>query len=247
MTAALHLAQIWRHPIKGIGAEPLDAVTLTAERPLPGDRAWAVLRAGGTATGDWQKCANFVRGAKAPGLMAIDATTTAQGIDLRHPAKAPITIDPKTDGARLIDWIADLWPADRPAPDALIRAPEQGMTDADFPSISVLSLASLRALSEAAGKPLDPRRFRGNLWLDGMAAWDEESWTGHRLALGGAVLEIVEPIWRCRATEADPETGERDTNTLDLLKTLRGDTTFGVYARVVTGGAVSVGDVAALL
>lgn len=245
---SLTLAQIWRHPIKGIGAEALSAVRLDPDRPLPGDRAWAVLRAGQSATGGWQRCATFLRGAHAPALMAVSATLTGDRIDLRHPDRAPLSIDPETDSARLVAWIGDLWPADAPAPDALVKAPEQGMSDADFASVSVLNLASLRALSDAVGHRLDPRRFRANLWIDGAPAWDEAGWIGRRLGLGGsAVLEIVEPIGRCRATEANPETGQRDTPVLDALDDLRGETVFGVYARVTRGGEVSVGDSVALL
>lgn len=241
------LAHIWRHPIKGVGAEALDSVCLATDGPLPGDRAWAVLRAGQSDTGEWQRCATFLRGASAPELMAIEATTTDGRLDLRHPKKPPLSIDPTHDGARLVAWLADLWPGDAPAPDALIAAPAQGMTDAPFPSVSVLNLASLRAVSDAAGQRLDPRRFRGNLWIDGVDAWDEAGWVGRRLAIGGAMLEIVEPIGRCRATEANPETGARDVPVLDLLEAAQGATEFGVYARVITGGEIAVGDSAAVL
>ncbi|MGB0660918.1 MAG: MOSC domain-containing protein [Mangrovicoccus sp.] len=243
----MQLAQIWRHPIKGIGAEALDATTLSENMPLPMDRAWAFLEEGQTDTGAWQACRNFLRGAKAPGLMAIEATLTGDRIDLRHPDRGPISIDPATDGAQLAEWLGDIWPAERPAPGALIKAPEQGMSDIPFPSISILSLSSLHAVSAAAGVALDPRRFRGNLWLDGADPWAEPQWIGKRLAVGGAVLEIVEPIGRCRATEANPETGHRDVAMLSLLKELTGDTKFGVYAKVIQAGEIAAGDPVAVL
>jgi uncharacterized protein YcbX len=59
-------SQIWRHPIKGIGAERLDHVGLKIDRPLPMDRAWAVLEQGGESGEGWRACRNFVRGAKGP-------------------------------------------------------------------------------------------------------------------------------------------------------------------------------------
>ncbi|MEM8554176.1 MAG: MOSC domain-containing protein [Pseudomonadota bacterium] len=245
MSASVGL--LWRYPIKGIGCEPLTSVTLTADRPFPGDRAWAVLRDGQTDTGEWQRCATFLRGASGPSLMAIMATTTQQGIDLRHPDKATLSFDPETEASKLLDWLGGIWPDDKSAPAGLVKSPPQGMSDVDYPSVSILSLASLAALGQAAGRTLDPRRFRGNLWLDGLAPWEEFEWIGRKIAVGSAVLEIVERNERCRATEANPDTGHRDTDVLGILEERWGHTDFGIYARVIQGGEVSLGDSAVLI
>jgi uncharacterized protein YcbX len=115
------------------------------------------------------------------------------------------------------------------------------MTDSDFPSASVLSLSSLDALSRAAGHAMDPRRFRGNLWIGGLEPWEEFDLIGRTLRVGEAELEVVDRIERCRATEADPDTGERDTNTLALLRDQWGHRDFGVIARVVRPGRIALG------
>ncbi|MHC9234648.1 MOSC domain-containing protein [Pseudooceanicola sp. 502str34] len=237
------LAAIWRHPVKGVGAEPLTRTGLEAARPLPGDRAWAILTGEAQATGDWMPCRNFSRGCYAPRLMAVTADSHDDGrITFRHPDQAPITLDPARDGGLLVEWIAPLYSDDRPAPRELVAAPAQGMTDADFPSVALLGRASLEALSAACGTALDERRFRGNLWIEGLEPFAEFDWVGRRLTLGGAELEVVERIGRCRATEANPETGTRDVNTLKALREHFGHTDFGVYARVIRGGEIALGD-----
>ena len=73
-----------------------------------------------------------------------------------------------------------------------------------------------------------------------MAPWEEFDWVGKTLAMGDARLEVVERIGRCRATEANPATGHRDANTLTTLEQGWGHTEFGVYARVITGGPISL-------
>lgn len=236
----VRLASLWRHPIKGIGCEPMDHAVLEPDRPVPGDRAWAVLRDGVAATGGWQHCSGFLRGANGPSLMAVTARTLDDGFELTHPDLPPLRFDPATEGARLVDWVGSLWPAGLPRPAMLVPAPDTGMTDMDYPSVSVLNTASLAALAHALDLPaLDLRRFRGNLWVDGWDAWSEFDLVGRRISVGDAVLEITERNTRCLATHASPDTGARDADILGTLSAQWGHRDFGVYARVVQGGAVA--------
>jgi uncharacterized protein YcbX len=85
-------------------------------------------------------------------------------------------------------------------------------------------------------------RFRGNLWLDGFEPWQEFDLVGRDLRIGGAILRVRERITRCKATTVDPSTGVSDADTLGALQAGWGHQDFGVYAEVVTGGAVAVGD-----
>lgn len=236
------LAQIWRHPIKGVGAEELGQVTLTEGRPLPLDRAWAILATGQEDTGEWQKCSNFARGCLGPSLMAVTAAVDGDQITLSHPDQADITVNPAADTKALVDWVAAIYDPERPAPHTVVKAPETGMADASFPSVAILGRASLDALSEKAGQVMDPRRFRGNLWLDGFAPFQELDWVGKTLRIGDTELRVAEEIDRCRATEVDPETGHRDTATLQLLRQHWGHINFGVKAVVTKGGDIATGD-----
>ncbi|QOL82883.1 MOSC domain-containing protein [Pseudooceanicola spongiae] len=241
------VAQIWRHPIKGIGAEPLERAALTPDRPMPGDRAWALLTGAAEDTGGWQKCNLFARGCNGPQLMAITARSEGEVVHLSHPTAGAITINPAQDGQKLVAWLSPLWPQERPALRRLIQAPEEGMSDAPYACLSILGTASLAALSEACGAPLDPRRFRGNLWIEGLQPFEELDWPGRQLKIGDTVLEVSERIDRCRATETNPDTGERDINTLQVLRKTWGHIDFGVKARVVTGGTIALGQKAELL
>ncbi|MBL4629177.1 MAG: MOSC domain-containing protein [Roseicyclus sp.] len=241
------LDQIWRYPIKGIGAERLRAVDLAPDLPLPLDRAWAVLEDGGEAHDGWRSCRNFLRGAKGPSLMAITAHVDGDLIHLSHPDRPDISVAPGADDQALFDWLAPIYPADRRRPAALVKSPPEGMSDVPFASISVLNLASLRALGQKLGQDLDPRRFRGNLWLDGLPPWAEFDLVGKTLQIGSTRLKIIDRITRCRATEANPATGQRDANTLQALSDGWNHQDFGVCAKVRQGGPIKVGDTVTLL
>ncbi len=244
------LIHICRHPIKGHGREELAAATLAQGECLPFDRHWAVAHDAAKLTGAWVPCANFARGAKAQTLMAMTAALdeTTRQITLTHPAIGSLTFRPDdpADTARFLAWAAPLAPADRAQP-AQIVSVGRGMTDSNFPSVAILSMASLRDLSARMGIDLSIHRWRGNLWLDGAEPWVEEGWLGRTIRIGGAVLRIDERITRCRATMADPVTGHVHGDTLAALQSHFGHQDFGLYATVLNGGPVARGDDWALL
>jgi len=245
MTATV--THIWRHPIKGIGCEALDSAEVSPEGAVHGDRAWALLHQDAPDTDEWQKRRNFLVVANGPDLARIHAETNGADITLTHPTRPTLSFDPATDPTALADWVTPLWPATSPAPGRLVRAPGHGMTDMPEPFISVGNLASLRALSAATGVEMDARRFRINIWVDGLSPWEETSWDiGTTLTLGDVSCTLALPIDRCAATEANPETGERDVDTLRHLWKLDQGKAFGLYLNVDAPGTIRLGDGVAL-
>ncbi|MCV3273707.1 MOSC domain-containing protein [Roseobacter sinensis] len=240
MTATLR--HIWRHPLKGLGSEAVETVDLDPTQAVVGDRLWALLNAEADDTDEWQPRRNFLQVASGPRLAALTAESTRSGIRLTHPDRDPIEIDPASDGQALGAWIGDLWPDNRPGPARLVKAPVQGMTDVEYPSVSLGNLASLRALSQKAGFEIDMRRFRINLWLDGLAPWEEIDLLQRDITLGSATLSPVEPIERCRAPDANPASGSRDIGMLRLLEDGWDTRNFGVYFKVTVAGSARVGD-----
>ena len=92
------------------------------------------------------------------------------------------------------------------------------------------------------GSPIHPLRFRANLYVGGGAAWEEFDWVGGEIEIGEARLRIPSRIPRCAATGVDPETGARDVNVVKGLQAAYGHYDMGVYAEVLRGGRVAVGD-----
>ncbi|MFD0980396.1 MOSC domain-containing protein [Tropicimonas aquimaris] len=224
-------------------------VDLTAGKVLPYDRHWALAHDAAAFDGapdGWYAKRNFVRGVASAPLMAIRASLSPDNrrVTLTHPERPTLEITPD-DGAAsaaLTDWVAPQWPANRPEPARLVTAGAQAMTDAPDPFVSVLSLASLRDLGQRMDKDLSIHRFRGNLWFDGLPAWEETGWIGREVAIGPTRLRVVEPITRCNATRANPDTGRDDGDTLGALEAAFGHRDFGVFATVIEGGPIRIGD-----
>jgi uncharacterized protein len=115
---------------------------------------------------------------------------------------------------------------------------------------TMVSTASLEALGAAAGvaHPVDGRRFRMTIGVDGVTPHAEDVWLGQRVRVGGAVVAVHAHVGRCAVTTLDPDRGVRDLETLDAIAAYRGDVPsverlpFGVWCEVVEPGPVSLGD-----
>lgn len=245
---AARVAQLVRHPIKSAGYEPLTEAALSEGAAFPFDRVWAVAHAAARLTEPptWAPKLQFLRGWGSAELMAVacQSDPEAGAVTLSHPRRPTATFRPDDpgDAARLIEWLRPLWPETRPEPARVIRVPGQALTDQDQPLISINSVASLADLSARMGRELSPHRFRGNIWVEGWAPWAELELIGQEITLGAARLRIEEPIGRCRATGANPDTGQQDADTMGALEAGYGHTDFGVFARVIAGGRVVIGD-----
>jgi uncharacterized protein YcbX len=125
----------------------------------------------------------------------------------------------------------------------ILHAEGHSFSDVAKKVISIINLASVTALEDVAGAPIDPLRFRGNLHVEGWPAWHEFALGSGELSIGRDVrVKLVKRIERCAATEVEPGTGLRD---LPILRTLQrgfGHVDCGVYATVTGAGDIALGD-----
>jgi len=242
------VAEIWRHPIKSHSRERIDQVELTQGNSLPWDRRWAVAHERSCFDTDaprWQPCSEFSIGSKSPRLQGIWATTdpSYRSITLSHPDRPDFTFNPndEDESGHFIQWVMGISNGGRYLPAQLVRA-EQAMTDTDYPSVSLINLASHKAVEEFLGQELSPLRWRGNLLVEGLEPWVEHDWIGRTLRIGEVEFEVRERIQRCNATMVDPNTAEKDANTLAALRDGFGHQDCGVYMVVTKGGWLNQDD-----
>jgi uncharacterized protein YcbX len=121
----------------------------------------------------------------------------------------------------------------------------------DVAPATLLGEGSLAELEQRSGLgPIDPRRFRMLIQFASDEPRVEETWGGREIAVGEALLRVGGTVPRCAATTRHPEQGDRDVPIVRAIRDYRGiqDTgcgrgvPFGVYADVVEGGRVRVGD-----
>lgn len=253
------VASLFRHPVKGLTPEPLGGVQLAAGCYFPGDRQWAV-EAGPSGfdpanPGHISKM-KFTVLARFPSLARLK--TRLEEPSLFHISDAHgfgVTTDLATEeGRTALARFLKAYLGDEATGEFRVFDGEAARTKADMGHrfmdhpqgyVSMINLASVRALGWAIGAEVDPNRFRANVYIDGLPPWAEDSWpVGMKLKLGEAGLAMFKPIVRCIATHANPMTGDRDIDVLDHLRRHFGRDTLGNYFSVEQGGRVALGDAA---
>jgi uncharacterized protein YcbX len=108
--------------------------------------------------------------------------------------------------------------------------------------VSVINLASVRDLGEKIGAFVHPLRFRANLYVEGLPAWEEYSWIGRAVTIGSMRLVGSKRIDRCAAVNVDPVTAARDFNLPRKLMQIYDSVDCGIYLKVFEAGEFAVGD-----
>ena len=131
----------------------------------------------------------------------------------------------------------------RGEPNVLAAPPQHRFTDCATGYVSLINRASVAAVEDYIGAPVDPLRFRGNLLVEGLAPFAELEMVGRVIeAPSGLRLKITKRTVRCAATNVDPTSGLRDCDIPWTLDARLGHRDLGVYAEVIAGGAIARGD-----
>lgn len=247
MTATL--AEIRRYAVKGLNGESLERVELAEGEGIPDDRRFALAHAASQfdrGNPEWMPKHNFLQLKRDERLALLDASFDPESGVLtvfrngRQVARGDIT---QPLGRSLVEQFlqAFLPPGPRGNPH-IVEVPGRMLSDVPDKYVSILNLASTKDIERVARAPVDPRRFRCNLHLDGVPPWAEMSWVGKEISIGDARLEVMEIIGRCAATEVNPDNAERDLHLLNILQQGFGHTACGIYARVTAAGGIAKGD-----
>ncbi|MGP3953973.1 MOSC domain-containing protein [Streptomyces sp. 7N604] len=236
-----------RYPIKGCAGEDIASAGLRPGLGLPGDRVLAIANGHRPVphAGQWAPTETFARLTTNTELLRLGAgfDDAAASVTMHHPEQAPVTVLlDQPDSREGADALLRRWlPAGPHGGPQLVRA-DRGYWDDRTGTVSLINLDTVKALADAVEAPVDPLRFRGNVYVTGLGAWQELSLPGERIVLGEAELEVLHPINRCRATCVNPVTSEADLNIPAALMTHFGHLYCGVRARVISSGALRTGD-----
>ncbi len=244
------IRSIYRYPIKGLSPEPLERAALAPGQTIPGDRLYAIEN--GPSGFDpvkrpylsKQHFLMLMKNERLAGLRTEfdDKTHT---LTITSPSSELIRADLRTaEGRAAIErFFADYCADELRGPPRILHADGHSFSDVARKVVSIINLASVAAVETMVGAPVNPLRFRGNVYVEGWKAWSELDQVGKELAIGrNARLKVVKRIVRCAATNVDPGTGIRDLEIPKALMHHLGHGDCGIYAEVVAGGEIAAGN-----
>jgi uncharacterized protein YcbX len=247
MTASVQA--IYRYPVKGLSPEALLRAELAPGRTLKADRLYAIENGpsgfdpAAPAYFPKQKFLMLMRNER---LAALDThfDDTSHVLTIRQNGAVAAQGDLKTPHGRsaIESFFASYSAGELRGPPRVLQADGHSFSDVAAKVVSIINLSSVAKVENAVGAPVDPLRFRGNLYVEGWEAFREFDLLGQTLTVGGARLKVVKRIVRCAATNVEPRTGLRDMEIPKTLMQAFGHMDCGVYAEVVGSGTIAVGD-----
>lgn len=243
------ISAIYRYPVKGLTPEPMAIVALSPGQTLPADRLYAIENGPSgfdPAAPAYFPKQRFLMLMRNERLAALDTAFDETGhiLTIRHNGTEAARGDLRTPGGRAaIESFFARYSADElRGPPKVLQADGHSFSDVAAKVVSIINLASVAAVEGAVGAPVDPLRFRANVYVEGWPAWHEFDLLGGMLSIGDVRLKVVKRIVRCAATNVEPRTGIRDMEIPNTLMRAFGHMDCGVYAEVVEGGRISEGD-----
>jgi uncharacterized protein len=243
------IASIYRYPVKGLGPERLDNAELVAGRTIAGDRLYAIEN--GPSGFDPARPAYLpksrflmlMRNERLAELRTVfDESTHTLVITAERREVARGDLRTAEGRAAIERFFTEFCADELRGPPRVLSATGHSFSDVARKVVSVINLASVVALETILGAPVDPLRFRANLYVEGWPAWSELDLVGREIAVGRTVrLKIVKRIERCAATNVDPDTGIRDLAIPHALMRNFGHADCGIYGEVIAGGAIATG------
>lgn len=241
---------IYRYPVKGLSPQPLERTRLSIGQTIPADRIYAIENGpcgfdpAAPAYFPKQRFLMLMRNERLASLrtdyddprhtMVIhaDGREAARG-DLRTP----------NGRAAIETFFASFCADELRGPPRVLYGAGHSFSDVARKVVSIINLASVAAIENAVGAPVNPLRFRGNLYVTGWPAWHEFDLIDRTIVIDNkARLQIVKRIERCAATDVDPDIGIRDLSIPRTLMDNFDHTDCGVYAEVTAAGDIAVGN-----
>lgn len=245
----LRLASLYRYPVKGLSPERLGAVSLAQGQALPFDRAYAIENGPSgfdPAAPAYFPKTRFLMLQRDERLAALDTSfdEETQVLTIREGGREMCRGDLReADGRAAVERFFAAFCADAlRGPPRVLQGNRHSFSDVASKVVSIINLASVAALEAAVDAPVDPLRFRANLYVTGWPAWREWDFLGQTITVGHARLVVEKRIKRCAAIDVDPRTGARDRALPRALMRYFGHTDCGVYARVTEGARIQEGD-----
>jgi uncharacterized protein YcbX len=254
----VRVAALYCYPVKGFTGVACETLSVLDGGRIAGDRVLGVRFNDATVRDDaWGTKHEFVALVNTPGLARLHLRFDEDRRRLRIELEGQVLVEEALDdvGRKRIAGAVEKYVLEldeNPLSSRRGRLPLRMVGDGVTPRyqdqepgyVTLHGRPSLAALAALTGSDPSEHRFRSNIAIDGLEAWEEQRWIGRSVRIGDVVFDVASAKTRCLATHANPLTGRRDLKIMQML--LRAfpseKPTFAVAMTTRRGGTIRVGD-----
>ena len=113
-------------------------------------------------------------------------------------------------------------------------------------SISLINTKSVMDFQNKTNQEIETQRFRGNIFFDGVDAWEERNWIGKIIKINDISFKVEKNIPRCVAINLKPKTDDDSLNLLQSLKKTFNHFDMGIYLTALNSGKINTGDLVSI-
>jgi uncharacterized protein len=248
-TRSAQIASLYRYPVKGLTPEPLPQVALDIGQTLPADRRYAIENGPSgfdPAAPKWLPKPYFLMLMRDEWLTALqthfDDASNILTIRQHGAIAAQGDLETSQGRAAIERFFTTGFAGAIKGPPKILSGHGHSFSDVARKVVSIINLGSVAEIENMVDWPVNPLRFRANLYVSGWPAWHEFDLLDQVITIGETRLKVVKRIVRCAAVNVDPESAARDLNIPQALMRRLGHADCGVYAEVIAGGSIGVGD-----
>jgi uncharacterized protein len=244
-----HLSSLYRYPVKGLSPEPLKSVVVEPGQTFPADRRYAIENGPSgfdAAAPAWLSKSFYLMLMRNEQLAELRTQYDDQShiltVNWRGDCAARGDLRTPEGRGAVEAFFATHFAGQLRGRPAIVSGGDHSFSDVAQKVVSIINLESVLAIENMVGLPVHPLRFRANAYVSGWPAWGELELLGQTLAVGNVRLKVVKRITRCAAINVDPESGARDLDIAPQMSRRLGHLDCGVYAKVIAGGTIKIGD-----
>tara|TARA_Y100000591_G_scaffold307068_1_gene306091 strand:+ start:202 stop:987 length:786 start_codon:yes stop_codon:yes gene_type:complete len=109
-------------------------------------------------------------------------------------------------------------------------------------SISLINNKSIQDFKNKINQEIEIQRFRGNIYINGIDAWEEQNWIGKIIKINDVSFKVEKKIPRCVAINLKPNSDDKSLNLLQSLKKNYNHFDMGIYLSALNDGQINIGE-----
>ena len=246
----IKIENLFYSPVKSISFTNSDTLNVLKDKGIENDRIFAFVQNMDTAkiknlleNPQSRKLNNFITLKNTPELNKYNFTYLKNKLVLKKQDEIIISINPFSENEKklLCEKLNQIIIKDKTL-NFLMDEQNPFFDTMPDNSISLINKKSINDFSKKISTDIEFERFRANIYIDGLAAWEERNWIGKTININDIKFIISDEISRCSATNLKPSTDVVTINLPRQLKNTYDHINMGLYLIPQQNGVISKGD-----